>query len=153
LGNDISNSVAPEPTQQHLARYEALLKKHALGWRPRKPPCGGYNCFGHIWTSRRTSIYDVDAVRRIFAEDGYRITPTPEVDDLAIVVQQQDIHHVGRVVEVRSIVPGGLSVAWIVSKWDDWGGEVVHPTTDLPFDPAHGFHVEVEYWTDRPRSN
>lgn len=149
LGNSVANEVAPDPSEQHLARYAALLTKHALGWTPRKPSCGGYNCFGHAWASRRTSIYDDQSVRQILSEDGYRRTHQPVQDDLALVVQDGDIHHVGRVVELRSIVTGSEAIPWIVSKWNDWGGEVLHSVRDLPFDRSHGFDVVVEYWTDR----
>jgi hypothetical protein len=150
LGRAIENEIAPEPTSQHLARYAALLKKHAIGWLPRKQACGGYNCFGHVWASRRTAIYEVSAVRRILADDGYRRTQNPKIDDLALVVQSEEIYHVGRVVELRSVSPGGMVVPWVISKWDDWGGEVLHNVRDLPYDKAQGFDVEVEYWTDRP---
>jgi hypothetical protein len=58
-------------------------------------------------------------------------------------------YHVGRVIELRDS-PGGLPMPWIVSKWNDWGGEVIHSVRDLPFDEAHGFDITIEFWTDRP---
>jgi hypothetical protein len=151
-GTEIPNEVAADPSPQHFARYEALLQKHKFGWRPRKPPCGGYNCFGHVWASRRTAIYDTESVRRILVEDGYRITLNPQVDDVALVVEESDVYHVGRVIELRSVNPGSPSIPWILSKWDDWGGEVLHSVQDLPFDPSQGFNTQVEFWTDRPKS-
>jgi hypothetical protein len=150
LGTRIENEVAPLPTEQHRLRFAGLLKRHP-SWRQRKGSVGGYNCFGHVWASRRTAIYDLDAARLILAEDGYRITRDPDVDDLVLMVEGSDIYHVGRVVELRSLAPGSAAVPWIVSKLDDWGGEVIHSVYDHPYDESKGFRIETQFWTDRPQ--
>ena len=40
-------------------------------WRQRRPPCGGYNCWGMTFVTRRTGIYDETLVEKIL-EDEYR---------------------------------------------------------------------------------
>lgn len=148
LGTQIENEIAPSPTEQHRLRFAALMQKHPT-WRLRKAPVGGYNCFGHVWASRRTAIYDLAVVRLILAEDGYRITQHPEVDDLVLMVEGSDVFHVGRVAQLKSIAPGSTPVPWMVSKLDDWGGEVIHSAYDHPYDESQGFRIEIQFWTDR----
>jgi hypothetical protein len=67
----IPNSQAPDTDPRSRAKFARLMKTHG-NWRERKAPCGIYNCFGHIWASRRTSIYEEDAVEMILEDDDYR---------------------------------------------------------------------------------
>ncbi len=87
----------------------------------------------------------------ILSEDGFRPTPEPAPDDLIVYVEKElGILHIGRVVELRvGLVEGSRRIPWVVSKWDDWGGEVCHFEHDHPLQ-KFGFVVAIEYWTDRP---
>lgn len=139
--------------------FERLVSAHP-GWEIRKRACGVYNCFGHVWASRRTAVYEESEVERILADDGYRVlasAETPLQGDLALyaLVAGGDLLHVGLVVELRRISssggsPLGHGAPWVLSKWNDVSGEVVHHVNDVPF-PADEF--SVAFWTDRPRGS
>jgi hypothetical protein len=156
LGNDIENEVAFHPVPRHaIDKFDRIAKSHPR-WIHRKPPTGIYNCFGHVWASRRTAVYDSfdEAVLRVRNDDGYRTVDweceTPHVGDIACywgsVDPYRDCHHVGSVVSVQHRGDGLPPMIWILSKWDDTSGEVVHEALE-----DHIFRgVRLEYWTDRP---
>ena len=136
LGNDIVNEVGLEPEQIHIDKYNSLLNRFRLNWTQRKPPVGVYNCMGHVWACRRTSVYD-DLERQlgtIFADDGYRIVGWPNerlfIGDLVTywgsAGSSRMFYHVGIVSELRSSLGGSSVIPWILSKWDDTSGEVLH---------------------------
>jgi hypothetical protein len=157
LGTDIQNAQAPPPNEMCIGRFDSLLKKRAL-WVLRKRPCGLYNCFGLIWASRRTSIYEQDQIEIILRDDGYRPLGDAEslhCGDLVIYYGRggSDIWHVGKVMELRNLVVSGQDVEaepsripWVLSKWNDSAGEVLHHYTDVPW-PEDEF--EFRFWTDR----
>jgi hypothetical protein len=149
-GRDIRNSLGLELTHRHYRLYKLLVEKHGENWQQRKVPSGEYNCAGHVWASRRTCIYEEDDWRMILSEDGFRQTRKPMPDDLVIYVEKdQGILHIGRIVELRAgLVEGSRRIPWIVSKWNDWSGEVCHFEHDHPLQEL-GFDVAIEYWTDR----
>lgn len=150
-GRDIRNSLGLELTDHHYRRYELLLKKCGQNWQRRRPPSGGCNCAGHIWASRRTCIYEEADWRMILSDDGFRKTSDPLPDDLVIYVEKESgILHIGRVVELKEgVTKESRRIPWVVSKWNDFSGEVFHLENDHPFQTS-GFIVKVEYWTDRP---
>jgi hypothetical protein len=151
--------VHPPPAAEQ-ARFERLCRGHA-GWQVRKPPTGIYNCFGHAWASRRTSVFDdlEKWVRQVREDDGYRVLdPGREPllsGDLVLYWQSVNPHanffHVG-VVEMREgVTPRSPRVPWVVSKWDSRSGEVFHHYLDVPKEWEQVFgNVAVEFWTDRP---
>jgi hypothetical protein len=151
-GRDIDNTVGPELTEAHRRQYAALLRVSGREWRERKPPAAGYNCFGHVWASRRTCIYEEVEWRKILEDDGYRQTNEPMPDDLVFYVERKcGVMHVGRMIEEREgITQASDRIPWVVSKWSDWSGEVLHHIRDVPFE-KQGFDVSIECWTDRPR--
>jgi hypothetical protein len=54
--------------------------------------------------------------------------------------------HVGEVIGIKErdhISP----LVFVLSKWDDVSGEVIHEASDYP--KSFG-NVRIEYWTDRP---
>lgn len=156
LASPIPNSQAPEPDSQSIAVFQRLLSKHP-GWSLRKPPCGIYNCAGQVWASRRTAIYEQEWYERILQDDGYRrlgVGEEPSHTDLAIYLMTDtgNILHVGIVTELRQLVQFGTSrssqeIPWILSKWNDASGEVLHHFNDVPYEKNVW---EVCFWTDRP---
>lgn len=155
LGNRIENSVAMEPIPDHAARkFDRLVEKHPR-WMIRKSAIGFYNCFGHIWASRRTAVYDQfdEAVLRVRDDDGYRKVDwekeTPVSGDVVTYWEKVDPYsgcvHVARVVQFRAREKTLPPEIFALSKWDDVCGEVLHEVNDVPFEG-----MRMEYWTDRP---
>ena len=71
-GTPIENLVELEPGEPEGRRYQLLLQRFGQSWKERKPACGVYNCAGHVWASRRTSVLKSEAWQTILEEDGYR---------------------------------------------------------------------------------
>lgn len=153
-GHTIANSQSPEPSDQNRRVHASLLAKNP-DWVERKPPCGVYNCFGHIWASRRTAIYDTPLIERILGDDGYRQMredEVPFVGDLVLYRSEQlGILHVGQIIELRELEggQGQRLIPWVLSKWDDSSGEIIHHSRHVPYD-AQDIEYNIEYWTDRP---
>ena len=149
-GRDIENEVGPELTDDHLRLYEALVNKFGATWQRRKPATAGYNCAGHIWASRRTSIYEFEEVRKILEDDGYRRTDHPLPDDVVLYTDQQiGWLHASRVIQLQEgITAQSRPIPLVVSKMN-WGGEVIHSAFHSPF-TSPTFDLIIEYWTDRP---
>jgi hypothetical protein len=153
LGRDIPNEIGAAITEQHRHRFQSLVNQHAPGWTVRKTPTGGYNCAGHVWASRRTSIYELRlAWPMIAADDGYRRAQHPQPDDLVFYVAADgELLHVGRIGELRQgLSPESQRLPWAVSKWSDWTGEVLHSVFDHPYSQPTYDNVTIEFWTDRP---
>lgn len=154
-GTRVRNFQAPDPGQRARAVFNGLLQSHP-NWVTRKDPCGIYNCFGHIWAARRTSIYEQSEVDVIRRDDGYRdlqAAEAPRPGDLAIYLEPADssILHVGLISELRYLSDAagkqvGNPAIWVLSKWNDAAGEVLHHLKDVPWS-ADDFRVE--FWTDR----
>lgn len=150
----IGNAQAPETLDGRLCRkYDLLLAQHGDRWEQRKPPCGVYNCFGHVWASRRTAIYEQTEIDKILEDDGYRLlldSELPMQGDLILYYVDGSLWHVGLVCELRALsLPTGMATAqrtaWVLSKWDNSSGEVLHDWQDVPFG---GWHARFR--TDRP---
>lgn len=156
MRNPVRNSQAPEPDARARRKFDLLLTQHR-DWELRKPPCGFYNCFGHLWASRRTAIYDQPEVDKILHDDGYRrLAPAerPRHGDVAVYCDStgKSFYHVGMLCELRRLtLADGTAVGeptpWILSKWDDASGEVLHRLNDVPW-PENEFMIE--WWTERP---
>jgi hypothetical protein len=152
--NNITNEIALEPDERRRRINEALRKQHP-GWKDRKPPCGVYNCVGHVWACRRTAVYDdlEHQVLNILVDDGYDTLDWPRetlvVGDVVTYWNSAKTHkgfiHVGTVFELRYVTEGGQQIPWVLSKWDDASGEVLHHYQDCPFSEE----IEPEFWTDR----
>ena len=160
LGTSVKNAQAPEPDERSKNIYHRLCKRHDR-WVERKPPCGIYNCFGHIWASRRTSIYDEDQVHLIIHEDGYRIVESidkvkPGDTVLYSTRENNSILHMGEITEIRRIelpksdLHASPGAPWILSKWNDAMGEVYHHYQDIPW--AEG-DLNIRFLTDRPEES
>jgi hypothetical protein len=150
----ILNSQAPATLDDRLRqKYARLLGQHQR-WEPRKASCGVYNCSGHVWASRRTAIYDQPEIEKILDDDGYRALRDAEqfmLSDLVLYYVRGSFYHVGVVAELRPVIVSGAAAGqptpWILSKWDDSSGEVLHHWLDTPW---ANDNPRTEFWTDRP---
>lgn len=150
-GKEIENEQSLPPDERTISIFRRIVKQHPQ-WTTRKECCGIYNCFGHVWASRRTCIYNTDHVWRIFEEDGYREIDLSKASggDIAVYLTEnpREVWHAG-VIELRDITTGGgnsiQNVPWVLSKLNDTQGEVFHPIRDV-----HApFEFVVKIWTDR----
>jgi hypothetical protein len=154
LGRSIENEIALEPDETSIRKYQRLLANHP-GWKERRSPFGICNCVGHVWASRRTAVYENldNQVIGVFQDDGYRVLDWPResllIGDLVTYWDSAKRHkgffHVGIVFEIRSLDEGTQQLPWILSKWDDSSGEVLHHYKEVPFSDD----IEAEFWTDR----
>ena len=154
-GTTIENLVELDPGETERRRYDCCLSDLAQNWRQRKPATGVYNCAGHVWASRRTSILKTECWRTIL--DGrwlsaLRDVETPVAGDLVLYADEDvgDYLHVGMILEVRDgISRESPKIPWVLSKWNSTSGEVMHHVHDVPYG-RQGIPAKIEYWTDRP---
>lgn len=148
-GHDLENSQSCEPDATTRARYDLLRSRH-LGWVSRKPACGVYNCFGLVWASRRTAIYDEDDILQILTDDGYRqlaIEGQLQPGDVVLYRLPGNTLHAAIVLQLRQLQPGTSTIPWVLSKWTDAFGEDIHAIEDVP---ASFEKCLIQVWTDRP---
>jgi hypothetical protein len=144
LGRNIDNEVAPKPSERNIKLYDKMRRKHG-NWQHRKDACGRYNCFGHVFASRRAAIYEEPEIEKILKDDGYRIIGHSEamVGDLAVYKAPHGIAHIGEIVHVdRS---QALPRIEVLSKWNDSSGEDLHLIHDVWSD-----FDNIQIITDRP---
>lgn len=158
-GVDVANSQAAAPSQKSVERFNRIRSKH-LAWRVRKPPCGIYNCYGHVWAARRTAIYDDAEVNKILHDDEYRKLKAQEIPvegDIAIYYDPsgKGLVHAGLVCNVTTAKLGTKTsfTTYVLSKLNDSGGEVFHRADDFhnSYESFEGGPLRLEYWTDRPQ--
>ena len=104
--------------------YETLLT------RVRKP-VNGYNCYGHVFASRRTALYNLtaDDVEGILREDGYeevRADADIRCDDVVVYCDACGPTHVGVITRLDQ----ARQMPIVLSKFDDCSGEYEHPVDD-----------------------
>jgi hypothetical protein len=150
LGRQIENQVAPPPSARHVSDYN---RSRNPAWENRRSACGEYNCHGHVFAARRTSIYEDIEVTKILMDDRYRKLGDDErlkPDDILIYVWKEKIIHAARVMEVGKLSNNPDSrtiVKRALSKWNDSWGEDFHGVSEVPF--ALQFpDYQVETWTD-----
>jgi hypothetical protein len=151
-GRNIANSQSCEPGEIIHINYNRLSRQHP-GWRRRKPACGIYNCFGLIWASRRTSIYDENEITKILIDDGYhrlddetKLLPGDIVIYLSRTDRERDTLHAAVILAMEMI--GTAAIPFVISKWSDAYGEDIHALRDLPTGD-HYRDCIIEFWTDR----
>lgn len=152
-GNPIPNEIGASLTSNDFNKWNQTYAKYSfsLNWRQRKLPDGSYNCAGHVWGSRRTCIHDQEAILQIFGEDKFKTITENQADigDIAVYWQapSRDFLHAGRIVKIEK---GGniVSTIHVLSKLNDWGGEIIHRLPDLPY-RQQGIPFLTEIWTDR----
>src|SRR5262245_55764449 len=140
-GTDVENDQAAPPDERMVRIADALAAKHPF-WSRRRPHFGIYNCAGHVWANRRTSVREARWWNVILKDDGYRRIDEREImpGDAAIyTVPGGTFLHVGLVMELRpfSGSTSGAVVPLILSKWNDSIGEFLHRPKDVPdsFEP------------------
>ena len=146
----IDNEVAPEPGEQAHRKYAALRKKFGQAWINRKGPCGGYNCYGMVFATRRTAIYEDEQIPDILKDDGYRQIPEKEVRPGDIVLyrdQRLGLLHAALVMRCKEW-EGATPVSFALSKWNDVCGEDEHNVRHHMW-PTPDYDVVVEFWTER----
>lgn len=149
-GRDIPNYVAPDPGEQAQRKYEALRKRYGLLWKNRKGPCGGYNCYGMVFASRRTAISEDERIPDILEDDGFRCVSEQDARPGDIVFYRDRKYgrfHVALVMR-REQGTGSMSALFALSKWNDAFGEDEHNVAHhcWPDDPD----IKIEFWTERP---
>jgi hypothetical protein len=145
--NYLANSQSCEPDATIRARYDRLRRKH-FAWVSRKPACGVYNCFGLVWASRRTALYEESDISKILTDDGYRqLVADSELrpGDVVLYRYPGNTLHAALVVELKPLDTS--TIPWVLSKWGPVFGEDLHAFLDVPRD-LEG--CMVEFWTDRP---
>jgi hypothetical protein len=153
LSRPVGNTQAPSTiTEEQRQKYQRLLEKHPL-WVERKAACGVYNCSGHVWGARRTAIYEQSEINKILQDDGYRPLRNAEplsLSDLILYYERETFYHVGVVAKFQALSFGaeaGQPIPWILSKWNDTSGEVLHHFENVPFGDIP---TQSQFWTDRP---
>ncbi len=148
-GNAIKNEVSPPVGDHEYRNYELLKKRYGQNWQNRKAACGTYNCFGMVFASRRTSIYEISEVEKILSEDRYELVTKELVrpGDIAVYRRRStgEVDHVACVVHVERFVH--QPVVFALSKWDDHSGEDRHNILHhcwIDFDPVIEFRRERE---------
>lgn len=156
-GRVIRNVVAPESGEQAHRKYAAVRKKFGQTWINRKGPCGGYNCYGMVFATRRTAIYDDDdeQIPDILKDDGYRQIPEKDVRPGDIVLYRDRDPKLGllhaALVMRRQEWEGAIPVSFALSKWDDVCGEDEHNVRHHIW-PTPEYDVVLEFWTERQTS-
>jgi hypothetical protein len=144
--NYVANSQSCEPDATIRARYDGLRRKH-FAWLNRKPACGVYNCFGLVWASRRTAIYEENDISQILSDDGYRQLVTDSQlrpGDVVLYRYPGNTLHAAMVIELKPL--GSSTVPWVLSKWGPVFGEDLHAFLDVPKNLKD---CMIEFWTDR----
>jgi hypothetical protein len=155
-GREVENliEIDPPPTQA-IQRDQLLANTVGKRWTRRKPACGRYNCAGHVWASRRTSILDPKFYYWFIQDDGYRVLSAKEPakpGDIAVYIDAEskgEILHVGRICTVvEGPTPDSPPIPMVLSKWNSTAGEYIHHISDHPYSPQ--FKVIIQVMTDRP---
>lgn len=149
--NPVDNEIALPPDDGSRRQALALEEQFEDVWTRRKPPCGAYNCAGHVWASRRTAIYRWSEIEKILTDDGYTKISVQECKpgDLAFYHTGETWIHVGRIVgRLDSTDKGIRSSTMVLSKWDDKSGEYIHQENDVPFREDFP-QYDIAYYTDR----
>lgn len=158
---DVTNEIAADISDRERRIYDRFRILYGARWRHRKDACGRYNCFGHLFASRRTSIRADSEVRKIRGDDLYRDLrqgEEPVPGDIVIYSDSADkmLIHGGLITDIEPLldaqsrpIKAAAGIPLVLSKWDDKSGEDLHQIRDVPFDRA-GFQLLYEIWTDRP---
>ena len=149
-GRSIRNVVAPEPDEHAQRKYVVLRERFGQTWINRKGPCGGYNCYGLVFATRRTAIYEDDQIADILKDDGHRQIREEEVRPGDIVLYRdrtQGILHAALILRCQESV-GPTPIPFALSKWNDTCGEDEH-NVHLHIWSGPENDVDLEFWTER----
>ena len=164
LATHLGTHIPNETTEGNLKLSLALAhaeREYARKWPPFRQSISGYNCFGLVFASRRTALYDITVVQLILDEDGYREVPQDECSEGDIVVYYDETgpSHAAKVLRVEKIsllaTPDGgggiVRKLKVLSKFNDHSGEYVHDIEDTSWCPPQ---VPITRWrTYSPRAS
>ncbi|MEX1224845.1 MAG: hypothetical protein WEA31_09890 [Pirellulales bacterium] len=152
LGRSIDNEIRPftsHDRQRADVQYHQYRIQFGNRWIQRKSACGGYNCFGMLFASRRTGIFEASEVEKILHDDGYELLDdvrSVRTGDIVLyrLKPSGELAHGSRVVTVvpRKPVPD----IWVLSKWNIGWGEDIHPIGEICMENSVR-HWEI--WTER----
>ena len=144
----IKNVIAPEPGADGRRKYALIRELHGEHWTNRKPACGVYNCYGMVFASRRTAIYEDAQIPMVLEEDGYRrVVDEGWVRPGDLVFYR--MHAPDRLLHVAVILRRDLGALFALSKWNSIAGEDEHNIRHHCWSEMEP--IELEFWTDRPR--
>ncbi len=149
-GRSIRNVVAPEPDERARRIDAAVRETFGQTWTNRKGPCGGYNCYGMVFATRRTAIYEDDQIPDILKDDGYRRIRENEVRPGDIVLYRDGslgLLHAALVLRCQKW-EGPTPIPFALSKWNDACGEDEHNVHHHIWRKAE-YDVVLEFWTER----
>jgi hypothetical protein len=132
----------PQPSAAIDAAAEKIVSEYNAYPRSKS---SDYNCVGMALASRRTFI-DIEHLRMILEEDGYRQVGAPEVvpGDLAIYSYGGEFAHVGVVVKHQPDVANADWNTLVLSQWGTFG-EYFHDLRKISM--SHG---ELSgFWSER----
>jgi len=150
-GNTIANHQGGEVAAGKIQAFKDMCRQNQ--WNFRRHAGGLYNCAGLIWASRRTGISQTEDWRRILADDGYRPTSRPQIDDLVLYrdVDDNTYLHVARIVSFKpGLTPESELVPVVLSKWGHDLGECFHLAREHRMPGT--YNVAEEFWTERPKN-
>jgi hypothetical protein len=141
-GRDIRNLQKPQilPHRVRLTEgfiLDAFPEVDRMLLQMRREPTATYNCHGLTFASRRTGIYDLDDLKLILLDDGYkRITDEQDVrvGDIVLYMDLDNLPvHSGIVVTVADQWIGDVFLPTVLSKWGEGGGEYLHRVDNAPY--------------------
>lgn len=136
LGSAIENETCG-PELRLTGRREVAERRYTELWSRRREPTAGYNCFGHVFACRRTTLYDAD-IEQILWEDGFgNIGDESQflVGDVVVYWDERGPVHVAEIVRFDGVILTGEAhgpdrVPYVLSKFDDVSGEYEHSIDD-----------------------
>ena len=88
-GNQIGNMQGAKVAAGRVLAFREMCARQ-INWNFRRDSYGLYNCAGLVWASRRTGISQNEEWLKILADDGYRQTLHPILDDLVLYRDSDD---------------------------------------------------------------
>lgn len=147
-GTDIPNSQILEISQFEIRQYTDIERDYRYAVF-RTSPSPIYNCHGLTFASRRTGIYEIEALHRIINDDGYKKIKTEDVLPGDIIIyygENGDIEHSGVVLSKPDKL---LKIPLVVSKWGKYR-EVIHMANNCPYNFGSIEYYRVTNDVDRP---
>lgn len=132
IGTHINNETSV-PTISVPLRRQRMEDEFRNTFHPVRPPIYGYNCFGHIFASRRTAIYKPD-INLILREDGFGLISEDQAAAADVVIYSDSAGpvHVGRITRITRT--DRAQHVHVLSKFDDCSGEYEHEIQDRRWD-------------------
>lgn len=147
-GREIVIDVLPEEPAHVQEKYHRRYSREFPENTLRRGPTCAYNCFGLVFACRRGWVA-AESVNTILEDDGYRPLVLGEEALPGDVVVYKDgdedeLEHVGVILEMRDLSPRSKSFPYVVSKWG-YGPEYLHMAARSPYG------TEFTVYTERPR--